>query len=63
MRRALGFVPSWLESPARVATRLPALFAPNFAADFAGRDPYRVFLNSLDVPRIPLDGSPGHVYD
>ena len=26
-----------------------ALFAPDFAAEFAGRDPYRVFLNGLDV--------------
>ncbi len=49
VRRALGFVPSWLEAPATVATRLRALFAPDFAAEFAGRDPYRVFLNGLDV--------------
>ena len=46
---ALGFVPSWLEGPATVATRLRALFAPDFAAEFADRDPYRVFLNGLDV--------------
>jgi asparagine synthase (glutamine-hydrolysing) len=47
--RALGFIPSWLEAPATVATRLRALFAPDFAAEFTGRDPYRVFLNGLDV--------------
>jgi asparagine synthase (glutamine-hydrolysing) len=50
VRRALGFVPSWLEAQATAATRLRALFAPDFAAEFAGRDPYRVFLNGLDVP-------------
>ena len=49
VRRALGFVPSWLEAHATAATRLRALFAPDFAAEFAGRDPYRVFLNGLDV--------------
>ena len=50
VRRALGFVPSWLEAHATAAFRLRALFAPDFAAEFAGRDPYRVFLNGLDVP-------------
>jgi asparagine synthase (glutamine-hydrolysing) len=50
VRCALGFVPSWLEANATAARRLHALFAPEFAAKFAGRDPYRVFLNGLDVP-------------
>jgi asparagine synthase (glutamine-hydrolysing) len=45
VRRALGFAPSWLEAHAAVAARLRALFA----AEFAGRDPYRAFLNGLDV--------------
>ncbi len=49
VHRALGFVPSWLEALATAATRLRALFAPDFAAELAGRDPYRVFLNGLDV--------------
>jgi asparagine synthase (glutamine-hydrolysing) len=49
VRRTLGFVPSWLEAHATVATRLRALFADNFAAEFAGRDAYRTFLNGLDV--------------
>jgi asparagine synthase (glutamine-hydrolysing) len=49
VRRALGYVPSWLEAFATVAPRLRALFAADFAAEFAGRDPYRIFLNGLDV--------------
>src|SRR6516165_9261099 len=49
VRRALGFVPSWLLGPATAADRLRAVFAPDFAAEFARRDPYRVFLNGLDV--------------
>jgi asparagine synthase (glutamine-hydrolysing) len=49
VRRALGFVPSWLEGFGSVATRLRALFAPDSAAAFTGRDPYRVFLDGLDV--------------
>jgi asparagine synthase (glutamine-hydrolysing) len=62
VHRALGFVPSWLEAPAGVATRLHALFAPDFAAEFAGHDAYRVFLDGLDVAgqiagREPLNQS------
>jgi asparagine synthase (glutamine-hydrolysing) len=49
VRRALGFVPSWLEAFATTGARLRALFAPDFAANFTRRDPYRVFLNGLDV--------------
>jgi asparagine synthase (glutamine-hydrolysing) len=49
VRRTLGFVPSWLEAHATVATRLRALFAADFAAEFAGHDPYRAFLNGLDA--------------
>jgi asparagine synthase (glutamine-hydrolysing) len=62
VRRILGFVPSWLDAHATVATRLGALFTTDFAAEFAGRDPYRAFLNSLDVAgqligREPLNQS------
>ena len=49
IRRALGFVPSWLEANATTGFRLRALFAAEFANGFAGRDPYRIFLNGLDV--------------
>jgi asparagine synthase (glutamine-hydrolysing) len=48
VRQALGFVPSWLEGFGMAATRLRALFAADFAAEFAGCDPYRAFLNGLD---------------
>lgn len=50
VRRALGFVPSWLEAYATTAFRLRNLFAFDFAAEFALGDPYRAFLNGLDVP-------------
>jgi asparagine synthase (glutamine-hydrolysing) len=49
VRGTLGFVPSLFEAPATAASRLRDLFAPDFAAEFAGRDPYRVFLNGIDV--------------
>jgi asparagine synthase (glutamine-hydrolysing) len=49
VRRTLGFIPSWLEAGAATAFRLRGLFAPDFAAEYAARDPYRVFLNDLDV--------------
>jgi asparagine synthase (glutamine-hydrolysing) len=49
VHRALGFVPSWLEVHATISTRLRALFAADFVAEFAESDPYRAFLNGLDV--------------
>jgi asparagine synthase (glutamine-hydrolysing) len=49
VRRALGFVPTWLEAQASVATRLRGLFAPDFAAQLARSDPYSDFLNGLDL--------------
>jgi asparagine synthase (glutamine-hydrolysing) len=49
VRRTLGFVPSWLEAHATAAFRLRGLFSAEFAAQLAERDPYRVFLNALDV--------------
>jgi asparagine synthase (glutamine-hydrolysing) len=58
VRRTLGFVPSWLAGPATMAARLGALFAPDFAAEFAGCDPYRAFLNGLDVPGQLLGREP-----
>src|SRR5262249_40285512 len=62
VQRALGFVPSWLEALATTTPRLRALFASDSAAEFAARDPYRIFLNGLDVPgqltgRAPLNQS------
>ena len=50
VHRALGFVPSWLEAYATTGFRLRSLFAPDFATEFARCDPYRWFLNHLDVP-------------
>jgi asparagine synthase (glutamine-hydrolysing) len=62
VRRTLGFVPSWLEAHATAAFQLRGLFAAEFAADHAGRDPYGVFLNDLDLAgqldaRRPLNKS------
>ena len=50
LRAVLGFAPSWLETGATQAHKLRALFAPDFAAEFAGRDAYRELLEGLDVP-------------
>ncbi|WNG34349.1 asparagine synthase (glutamine-hydrolyzing) [Archangium violaceum] len=47
--RVLGFVPSFLASFSHIATHGRGLFAPEFAAHFAGRDAYRLFLGGLDV--------------
>lgn len=49
VKNTLGFVPSWLETRSANGARYKRLFAPEFATEFAGRDPFRVFLNRFDV--------------
>ncbi|MBI2825883.1 MAG: asparagine synthase (glutamine-hydrolyzing) [Planctomycetia bacterium] len=49
VRRALGFVPSWLEVRSANSMRYRRLFRPEFMAAFADRDPFRVFLNRFDI--------------
>jgi asparagine synthase (glutamine-hydrolysing) len=48
---ALGFVPSQLESWAQMGEGLLGVARDDFAAAFAGRDPFRVLLRHLDVER------------
>jgi asparagine synthase (glutamine-hydrolysing) len=62
VNRAIGFVPSWLEAYATSGTRLRSLFTNEFTTQFADCDPYRLFLNHLDVTgqllaREPLNQS------
>jgi asparagine synthase (glutamine-hydrolysing) len=49
LRRTLGNAPSWLEARSGAGVRLRSLFAEGFRAEFADRDPFRAFLNRLDV--------------
>jgi asparagine synthase (glutamine-hydrolysing) len=49
VRALLGFAPSWMEAFGTTGFKLHALFAADFAAEFADVDPYRPFLNALDV--------------
>jgi len=49
VQRTLGFVPSWLEVRSSNAVRYRRLLRPEFLAEFADRDPFRVFLNRFDV--------------
>jgi asparagine synthase (glutamine-hydrolysing) len=49
VRQLLGFAPSWMEAFGTTGFKLHALFADDFAAEFADVDPYRTFFNGLDV--------------
>ena len=49
IERVLGFAPSWLEAYGTTGYKLHALFAEDFARECAGADPYRDFLNRIDV--------------
>jgi len=49
VQQLLGFTPSWFEANATTAFKLRALFADDFAAAVAERDPYRSLFNGLDV--------------
>src|SRR5262245_9330187 len=57
VQRVLGFTPSWLEAYGTTAFKMRALYSDGFAAAVAERDPYRGFLNGLDV-RGQLAGRP-----
>jgi asparagine synthase (glutamine-hydrolysing) len=50
LKLALGHAPSWLEARSGAGLRLRSLFAAGFRAEFADHDPFRVFLNRLDLP-------------
>jgi asparagine synthase (glutamine-hydrolysing) len=49
LRQTLGFVPSWLEARSAAAVRLGAVFNEDYRRTWATRDPFRVFLNGIDV--------------
>lgn len=49
VKRLLGQVPSWFEVFSARALKLLPLLAPEFRERFAGREPFRDLLSSLDV--------------
>jgi asparagine synthase (glutamine-hydrolysing) len=49
VRQALGFVPTWIQTAASRALWGMPLLAREFRQQFADRDPYRQFLNCIDV--------------
>jgi asparagine synthase (glutamine-hydrolysing) len=49
VQRVLGFVPASLESWAQIGHGLMRVATAEFAAEYAGRDSYRILLNCLDV--------------
>ncbi len=61
VERVLGYVPTWIANRAIAGKRVSGLFSAAFAAEFAGRDPYQMFLNRIDLPegapRDPLNQS------
>ncbi len=61
VQRVLGYVPTWIGARAIAGHRVRPLLSPGFAQEFAGRDPYQMFLNRLDLPegapRDPLNQS------
>ncbi|MBD2182489.1 asparagine synthase (glutamine-hydrolyzing) [Aerosakkonema funiforme] len=49
VQETLGFVPSWLKNVAVDRAFFHVLLAPDYAAKFADRDVYRIFLNQFDL--------------
>jgi asparagine synthase (glutamine-hydrolysing) len=49
VRRILGAVPSWFEVFSARAGKWDRLLAPGYRERFAGREPYRALLSSLDI--------------
>jgi asparagine synthase (glutamine-hydrolysing) len=48
VRRALGFVPTFLEAKGTLGHRMRGILAPEFLAEFAGLDPFAAFLVHFD---------------
>ena len=51
VRRAMGFVPSQLETWSQIGTGLLAVTSDDFRCAYAERDTYRQLMNTLDVER------------
>jgi len=49
VKRALGFLPSWMEAFAARSAKVRALLAEGFLSDFGAREPYQALLSGLDV--------------
>jgi asparagine synthase (glutamine-hydrolysing) len=57
VRGVLGFAPSWMEAYGSTGFKLHALFAGDFAAAHARRDPFAALLDGIDVA-AQLTGRP-----
>lgn len=49
VRRMLGFVPTWFEIAANMASKRLTVMSPEHRAQFAGRDSARAFLDQVDI--------------
>lgn len=49
VQRVLGFIPSWIETSSARATKMRALLAPGFTAEYSGSASYYPLLSGLDV--------------
>jgi asparagine synthase (glutamine-hydrolysing) len=58
VRRCLGFVPSWVAWFAEAAAHAHMLWSREFCTEFGGRDPYRGFLEGLDLQEQLADREP-----
>ncbi len=50
VQQILGFVPSWLREIAINRSFFHLLVAPDYAAKFADRDTYKIFVKQFDIP-------------
>ena len=51
VRRAMGFVPSQLETWSQIGGGLLSVTSDDFRCSYAGRDTYRLLMNAMDVER------------
>jgi asparagine synthase (glutamine-hydrolysing) len=50
VRRALGYVPSWMETFSSRAVKMQQLWSNDFGCCFAARENYRQLLSDIDIP-------------
>jgi asparagine synthase (glutamine-hydrolysing) len=61
VRRALGFIPSWIETFSARAATMQDLLAPDFLEKFGPRVGYHALLNELDIHGQLKDRDPVHI--
>jgi asparagine synthase (glutamine-hydrolysing) len=60
VQRVLGFIPSWIETFSARAAKMQTLLAPDFTAEYGGRESYQPLFSGLDIRKQLTGRDPVH---